>query len=86
MSSAVARAIAAAGGPTMVANVLGVSVQAVCFYRDGKRSFPAEFCAPLEGACGGTVTRREMRPTDWWLIWPELVTEEFPVPAVQAAA
>ena len=24
------------------------------------------------------VTRRELRPHDWWLHWPELVTKAFP--------
>jgi DNA-binding transcriptional regulator YdaS (Cro superfamily) len=78
--SAVSRAIAAAGGPTEVAKVLEVSVQAVCFWRDGKRSFPPEYCAPIELACGGVVTRRDLRPNDWWVIWPELVTDEHPIP------
>lgn len=64
-------AIEKAGGPTKVAALLGCSVQAVCFYRDGKRSFPVERCATLETASG--IRRWDMRPDDWHLIWPELV-------------
>lgn len=37
-------------------------------------------CAAIERATGGAVTRREMRPDDWWLIWPELVDAEHPAP------
>ncbi len=71
--SKIKEAVEAAGGPSAVAELLGVSVQAVCFWRDGKRSFPPEFCAPLEKACNGSVSRSDMRPSDWSRIWPELV-------------
>lgn len=36
----------------------------------------------LERETGGQVTRRDLRPLDWWRIWPELITEDFPVPGV----
>lgn len=35
----------------------------------------------IERATGGQVTRRELRPTDWHRIWPELVTDEHPAPS-----
>lgn len=41
----------------------------------------AATCAAIERATGGQVTRRELRPDDWWLIWPELVDAEHPAPA-----
>jgi len=66
------RAVVLAGGAAKLAEVLGVSTQAVCFWRDGKRRLPAEMCAPIEKATGGQVTRRELRPDDWARIWPEL--------------
>ena len=66
-------AIEAAGGPSRVAKELGVTVQAVCFWRDGKRETPPEHLAILEGLCRGVVRRWHMRPNDWHLIWPELV-------------
>jgi len=34
----------------------------------------------LEAASKGAVTRRELRPHDWHLVWPELVTAEHPAP------
>lgn len=85
-------AINDAGGPTKVAAALGVSAQAVCFWRDGKRRFPVEFCAPLEMLCGRAVRRWDLRPDDWHRIWPELIgtagAPDVPAsePATQEAA
>lgn len=82
MTTAIARAIEVAGGPSKVALALGVSAQAVCFWRDGKRRMPADMAARLEAAAEGVVRRWDMRPEDWYLIWPELVGTEGapPVP------
>lgn len=66
------KAVAIVGGPAKLAAILGKSAQAVCFWRDGKRKLPAELCARIEGATGGQVTRRDLRPNDWLVIWPEL--------------
>ena len=33
-------------------------------------------CMGLELATGGAITRKEMRPDDWHLIWPELAATE----------
>lgn len=78
--TAIARAIDAAGGPSAVAALLGRSVQAVYFYRSGERRLPADLCARLEAA-QTQVSRRDMRPDDWHLIWPELIDAEHPAPA-----
>jgi len=29
-------------------------------------------CVAIEVATGGVVNRRDLRPNDWWKIWPEL--------------
>lgn len=47
---------------------------------------PIEHCPAIEAATNGAVTRRDLRPDDWWEIWPELVTPEFPAPKQRAAA
>lgn len=80
------RAIEAAGGPSEVAKRLGVTAQAVAFWRDGDRRFPPEHAAPLEDACNGAVTRREMFPDTWHVIWPELVSKKHPAPITAAQA
>jgi DNA-binding transcriptional regulator YdaS (Cro superfamily) len=64
------------GGPTKVAAVLGVSAQAVCFWRDGKRRLPVEYMPVLERLSAGVVRRWQFRPGDWWVIWPELIGTE----------
>jgi len=76
--NAIERAINIAGNATRLANILGVSVQAVCFWRDGRRGIPAEKCTAIERATEGAVTRRDLRPDDWREIWPELEEQEAP--------
>lgn len=78
--NAISKAIKRAGGPSKVAAVIGVSTQAVCFYRDAKRRMPVEYCAVLSKKSG--VARWLLRPDDWHVIWPELVGTEGapPVP------
>ena len=40
---------------------------------NGTRPAQAAVCVAIERATGGQVTRRDLRPCDWHLIWPELV-------------
>lgn len=40
-----------------------------------RRPSPAN-CAAIEQATGGQVTRRDLRPDDWHLIWPELAEKK----------
>ena len=64
--NAINRAIELCGGPAKLAVILGVTVQAVCFWRDAKRQFPAERCPEIEKATLGAVTCEELRPdVDW---------------------
>ena len=55
----------------------------VCY---GLRTLSPEHCVCVERETDGAVTRRDLRPLDWWRIWPELVSEEFPIPEQPAAA
>ena len=72
----IARAVQILGGPAKVAVLLGVSTQAVCFWRDELRKFPIEYCLAIESATNGAVTRQDIRPDDYWLIWPDLKAPE----------
>jgi len=36
----------------------------------------ASLCAAAERESAGAVTRRDLRPDDWRLIWPELAAQE----------
>jgi DNA-binding transcriptional regulator YdaS (Cro superfamily) len=40
------------------------------------RQIPIERCPAIERATGGAVTRRDLRPDDWHVIWPELAERE----------
>lgn len=64
--NSIPEAIRHAGGPAKVARQCGVSVQAVCFWRDGHRTLPAEHCITLEKMSNGLVRCEDMRPeVDW---------------------
>ncbi|MBU4609171.1 helix-turn-helix domain-containing protein [Achromobacter sp. GG226] len=81
MNKPIASAIDVLGSASSLARVLGVTPQAVCFWRDEKRSVPADKCLAIEIATAGAVTRRDLRPDDYWLIWPDL-----PAPAAAEVA
>ncbi|WP_196856755.1 MULTISPECIES: YdaS family helix-turn-helix protein [unclassified Janthinobacterium] len=36
------------------------------------RPIPIRYCASIESLTAGQVTRQELRPDDWNLIWPDL--------------
>jgi DNA-binding transcriptional regulator YdaS (Cro superfamily) len=71
------------GSQKSLADALGVTPATVNQWVSGSRPIPVERCPAIERATSGEVTRRDLRPDDWWLIWPELVTNEFPVPENQ---
>lgn len=41
-------------------------------WASGRRPVPLERCLAIERATSGVVCRWDLRPSDWWLIWPEL--------------
>jgi DNA-binding transcriptional regulator YdaS (Cro superfamily) len=41
-----------------------------------KQRLGAEICVAIEKATDGKISRRDLRPLDWQLIWPELSTSE----------
>lgn len=53
-------------------------IRNICY---GHKTCGEKLAVSIERESSGQVTRRDLRPADWWLIWPELVTEEFPAPA-----
>lgn len=50
---------------------------------NGLRPAPAEQCVAIELATEAAVRRWDLRPSDWFRIWPELIGVEGapPVPA-----
>lgn len=87
--NAIQQAIDAAGGPSKLAAGLGVTAQAVCFWRDGKRRLPFDHGPAIERLAGGVVTRQQLFPNDWRRVWPELAQTSptgGPIPTVIASA
>lgn len=41
-------------------------------WASGERPVPIHWCIPIERATNGQVTRKDLRPDDWHLIWDEL--------------
>ena len=55
-----------------LARDLKIAPSMIYQYRTGIRSVPVRRCLQLERATEGLVTRKDLRPNDWHLIWPEL--------------
>ena len=60
-----------------VAKDLGLGKAAVSAWN--RNGIPVIYCHYLERKTGGKLTRRMMRPNDFHLIWPELVSGSNPV-------
>lgn len=60
------KAISIIGGPSKVSRELHVTPQAVCFWRDGKRTVPAEHCPVIERLTDAEIRCEDLRPdVDW---------------------
>ncbi|GAA4400452.1 transcriptional regulator [Quisquiliibacterium transsilvanicum] len=70
-----------------LAQALGVPPPLVSQWKTGARPIPIERCLQIERATGSVVRRWDLRPDDWWAIWPELVETDGapPVPSREAA-
>lgn len=63
------------GGLTELAATLSIStvyLSQLAVRQDGRVPSP-ELCVQIERATDGMVKRWDLRPDDWWRIWPELV-------------
>lgn len=60
------------GTSVAVAKALGVSPVMVTQWANGVKDVPPERCLAVERATEGKVTRADLRPDDFWLIWPDL--------------
>ena len=68
---ALQKAIAQAGSQAALAKLIGAAGQSTVgnwVVRGGV--VPVEYCARIEQTTG--VTRQDLRPDDYWLIWPDL--------------
>ena len=59
-----------------LAEKIGKSSSYLWQLSDGRRSCPPNLAPMIEQATEGQVTRKDLRPDDWHLIWPELIDQE----------
>ncbi|NLN68613.1 MAG: helix-turn-helix domain-containing protein [Alcaligenaceae bacterium] len=60
------------GGVSAFAKALGISPQLAHRWAIKQQAVPIIRCVEIEELTAGMVTRKQLRPDDWWLIWPEL--------------
>lgn len=56
-----------------LARSLDINPVLISQWKLGVRPIPLERCVPIERATDGQVMRWDLRPDDWWQIWPELM-------------
>ena len=66
------------GRQSALAKAIGAHAPDVSRWADGSRPIPDKYGAPIEIASGGLVTRKEMFPDTWHIVWPELIEDAPP--------
>lgn len=64
------------GAQMRLSKDVGAFPSDISSWLSGRRKPPIGKCVAIEQATNGAVTRRDLRPDDWWLIWPELADPE----------
>lgn len=60
------------GAQRRIAEAVGVSLAFINHVVRGRKSMPVQYCFQIEKLTAGRVSRKDLRPDDWFLIWPEL--------------
>lgn len=60
------------GSQAEIARKAGIAQAFLSNIAKGKRTMPAAYCLKIESLTGGLVARKDLRPKDYHLIWPEL--------------
>ncbi|VEJ54594.1 transcriptional regulator [Pragia fontium] len=60
------------GGAKQLASQLSVSSSFLSQMASGAAAISPERCVLIESLTGGAVTRKDLKPSDWQKIWPEL--------------
>ena len=72
---AVQRAAEIVGSQAALARAIGVASPTVNQFVKKVRPVPEKVAVAIEAATLGAVSRQELRPDDWHLIWPELAQQ-----------
>lgn len=62
------------GRQAALAKALGSHAPDISRWADGVRPIPVQYGAAIEKATAGMVTRKDMFPGSWQMIWPELAS------------
>jgi len=62
----------ARGTASKLAAALQISPSYLSQMASGDSPISPERCVAIERETANAVTRKELKPNDWWLIWPEL--------------
>lgn len=68
------------GNASKLADALKISISYLSQMASGAAPISPSRCVEIEKATGGVVTRRDLKPENWHLIWPELVNKKNPIP------
>lgn len=63
------------GAATRLAEAIGAHSSDLSNWTNGQRPVPVKFAVAIEYATDKIVTRQELFPDDWRLIWPELTEQ-----------
>jgi DNA-binding transcriptional regulator YdaS (Cro superfamily) len=73
INHAIRLAITLMDGSAKAAAKLGIKPQNFSHWTGDRGTKVApEHCVVIERETAGKVTRKDLRPDDWWAIWPEL--------------
>ncbi len=61
------------GAATRLAAEIGAFPSDVSDWGKGLRPVPVRFAVAIEAATNRVVSRKDLHPTDWQKIWPELI-------------
>ncbi len=73
------------GRQTDIASQIGVYPQMIWLWANNRRPVPIAHCLAIEKATNGEVTRQDLRPLDYWTIWPDLPAPAAVEPAEKVA-
>lgn len=66
------KAIDLLGGVVATKNALNLETYQTVQQWVKANSIPAKYCRTIEDLLSGEVTRKQLRPNDWIVYWPEL--------------
>lgn len=73
------------GSTGALAKAIGAHAPDVSRWASGARPVPEKSAVAIERHTQGAVTRAELRPDDYWLIWPDLPAPAQPTPEKEVA-